>query len=463
MDGAGSSPDGKFARAYLRDSPSPRLMLPFAVPIGMACIIAALPIHPVQAVPAFTDQTGQPCQACHVGGFGPQLTPFGREFKLEGYTLRTKASLPLSAMAVASYDHTKKNQAPPLDGIQPNDNVPFDQGSIFLAGGVGNHFGGFAQLTYDGIGKSWAWDNLDVRAVTRGKLFGADTVFGLTLNNSPTVQDAWNTTPAWAFPYTGSDALPGPAAPPLIDDALAQNTLGLSAYAWIGQKFYAEVGAYTSPAAGTLSWLGADPADPGNVHGLAPYGRLAWQQQAGGGTLEIGVFALKAQIDPGRDTTSGFTDHYSDLGLDASWQKSLGRDTLSAEGRYIHEAKELEASCALGMIGDGSTPACANVRLNEWRGDVSYHWHGKLGATLGAFWITGDRNSDLDQGNAASPDSNGVIAQLDYSPWGDGKGPLGKRMNLQLGVQYTAYGKFDGASASASDNNSLRLYSWLAF
>jgi hypothetical protein len=41
------------------------------------------------AVPAFALQTGQPCTACHIGGFGPQLTPFGRTFKLEGYTMRS--------------------------------------------------------------------------------------------------------------------------------------------------------------------------------------------------------------------------------------------------------------------------------------------------------------------------------------------------------------------------------------
>ena len=38
---------------------------------------------PAQALPAFATQTGQPCQACHVGGLGPQLTPFGRNFKIK--------------------------------------------------------------------------------------------------------------------------------------------------------------------------------------------------------------------------------------------------------------------------------------------------------------------------------------------------------------------------------------------
>ena len=39
------------------------------------------------ALPSFAQQTGQPCVTCHVGAFGPQLTPFGRALKLGGYTL----------------------------------------------------------------------------------------------------------------------------------------------------------------------------------------------------------------------------------------------------------------------------------------------------------------------------------------------------------------------------------------
>lgn len=231
------------------------------LPIGLALAAIALPSDRAEAVPAFAEQTGLPCQACHVGGFGPQLTPMGRDFKLNGYTMRSKGfNAPISAMLLASYTHTRADQNPPPDGVShPNDNLVFDQGSIFLAGGIGQHFGGFAQFTYDGVGKTWAWDNLDLRAVTKGRLLGQDAVFGLTLNNSPTVQDAWNTVPAWGFPYTDTAVSGTPGAAPLIDGGLAQNTLGLSAYAWIGQKFYLEAGGYTSPAAGTLSWLGTDP------------------------------------------------------------------------------------------------------------------------------------------------------------------------------------------------------------
>src|SRR6516165_1323784 len=89
-----------------------------------------------QALPAFAAQTSQHCTACHVGGFGPQLTPLGREFKIEGYTLRngTEFTVPVSVMTVASYLHTAKDVAfPPAPGYGANDNLAVDKQSVFLA------------------------------------------------------------------------------------------------------------------------------------------------------------------------------------------------------------------------------------------------------------------------------------------------------------------------------------------
>jgi len=49
-----------------------------------------------EAVPAFARQTGLACVACHVSF--PELTPFGRFFKLTGYTLTNNKTIPLAAM-----------------------------------------------------------------------------------------------------------------------------------------------------------------------------------------------------------------------------------------------------------------------------------------------------------------------------------------------------------------------------
>ena len=60
----------------------------------IALSLAASTAH---AVPSFTRQTGVACEQCHTVAYGPALTPYGRQFKLNGYTWGTSA-LPLSFM-----------------------------------------------------------------------------------------------------------------------------------------------------------------------------------------------------------------------------------------------------------------------------------------------------------------------------------------------------------------------------
>src|SRR6185437_3575752 len=117
-------------------------LLSGSIILAGAALIGVVAAQPARAIPAFAQQTGQPCKSCHVGGFGPELTPFGREFKLGGYTLRAHASVPLAAMVIASWAHTQKAQVPPPEHLSRNDNAVVDQVSIFAAGGVGSHFGG---------------------------------------------------------------------------------------------------------------------------------------------------------------------------------------------------------------------------------------------------------------------------------------------------------------------------------
>jgi hypothetical protein len=58
---------------------------------------------------------------------------------------------------------------------------------------------------------------------------GKPLTYGAALNNNPTVEDLWNSTPAWGFPWAGPDATPGPIAAALIDGGLAQDALGVGA------------------------------------------------------------------------------------------------------------------------------------------------------------------------------------------------------------------------------------------
>lgn len=433
----------------------------------MGLVLAGLAAGRAAAVPAFAVQTGQPCSGCHVGGFGPQLTPFGREFKIGGYTTRTNSfNVPLSAMVVASYVSTQKGQAsPPAPSFRDNDNLALDQASLFLAGGVGSHFGGFVQATYDGVAKAFHWDNLDLRAVTTQTVKGVKMVLGISVNNAPSVQDAFNTLPAWGYPYTTSSLAPTPGAAPLIG-SLAQTTMGVTGYVWINSTFYAEAGGYQSPGATFLTRAGVDPADPGSIEGTAPYVRLAYNKDFGNQNLEVGGFWMSANLFPGLDRTTGMTDHYDDLGLDASYQLFAARhDVFTVNGRYTFETQAPDASRALGLASDRGEV------LRDLRLDASYYWHDQIGVTVSGFDTWGSRDDLIYAANRTlRPDSSGVSLQVDGTPFGDGKSPLGPRFNLRIGAQYTAYLSFDGASQdydgfgrSAAANNTFRVFAWFAY
>lgn len=431
-------------------------------------LLAVLAATPASAVPAFAQQTGLRCQACHIGGLGPQLTQFGRSFKMNGYTQRVSDAFtpPVSAMAVASFVNTAKDQAaPPADHYGTNNNVTLDEASIFLAGGIGDHFGAFSQFTYDGVGRAFGWDNLDVRAVDHLTMGGSDVLVGLTLNNNPAIEDPFNTLPAWGFPYTNSDLAPGPAAATIFDGGYEMAVLGTTAYAQWENGLYTEAGFYFTPGQHFLSAVGADEG-PGQIDGVAPYVRVAWQKDLeGNDNVEIGAFGFFPSFYPDNDKSTGRTDSYSDFGVDASYQ-FMGDETnvYTLNARYTHEEQDLNATHLLGGA------ARTSDTLDDFRIDGSYYWHDWIGASVQLFDTWGSRDPLLYADNRTfSPDSTGVRFQIDATPWGNDVSPLGPRFNMRVGLQYTLYTKFDGASRNydgtgrdAADNNTFRIFTWFA-
>ena len=145
---------------------------------------------PARALPSYARQTGQPCGTCHTDFAG--LTPYGRRFKINGYTNgggQYRTTLfpfddsidkqrpwvpPISMMATLGFTHTATDNAPPADPFAPNNNINFQPLSFFWGGAITDHIGAFAQVTYSGepsaagIGSdpfvhAWSWDNTDVR------------------------------------------------------------------------------------------------------------------------------------------------------------------------------------------------------------------------------------------------------------------------------------------------------------
>lgn len=434
---------------------------------GLAAIAvgaAFIPRH-AAAIPSFARQTGMECNACHTAY--PQLTALGRQFKLNSFSMSDGSNKypPIAFMAQPSFTHTQKSQP---GGAAPhfgdNNNFALSQASIFYGGKIYGRLGAFAQFTYSGVDRRFSIDNTDIRWSGEGDPGGADLVYGLTLNNNPAVEDMWNTTPAWGFPYAGSDLAPGPAAATLIEGGLGQQVIGLGAYADYDNLLYGQVAGYRQLSDRTQTTLGISPEGEDQLHGTMPYWRFAVEHDWGNNYLSLGTFGLVADTYPGRDKSSG-TDRRRDLGLDSEYQYSGDKQDVTVLLRWTHENADYNAGVLLGNTDN------AKDTLRSLNATVSYLYDKTYGLDLGYVATTGTADATLYGSATGSPDTNQYTVQFDYLPFNRDGGPSAwPWFNPKLIVQYTGYTKFDGskknydgAGRDAIDNNTLYVMVWTPF
>ncbi len=440
---------------------------------------------PAHALPSFARQTGQPCGTCHTDL--PGLTPYGRLFKIEGYTMgggKYRTTLfpdspdsakkeyvpPISMMSIIDFTHVQNPATfaaaglAPSPPFRPNDNVSLNTLSFFWGGAITDHIGAFWQGTYNPFG--WHWDNTDVRFADSGGIGSVPIVYGITANNNPTLQDPWNTTPAWVFPYQKSAFGAGFGPTPIIDGAFAQYVGSVGAYAYINDLVYLEGSVYRTLDATALNDLGVDPTLAGQFN-AAPYWRAAIEPHWGDNWLEFGTFGMAANVHP-YNTIAGGTgssatyfpqaDQITDIGFDTQYQYQGSNFWLTLRGSYIHEFQNLNASFPNGLAANPTNT------LNEARGYASLAYGNQNRVVLTGQYFTSWGTSDATLYAASptlSPDTKGWIAEIAYIPFIDSQAPGWPWFNVRIGLQYTAYTEFPGPGA-ASDYNTLYLYLWMA-
>ena len=461
--------------------------------IAATVLVAAAPA--ARAVPSFARQTGLACEACHT--VFPELTHFGRVFKANGYTLTNLKEVrdvsskkeqllelsttpPLSIMAQISYTQMQ-NTVPDIaaaPGISQNGTAGFPQQlSLFYAGEIAPHFGGMIQLTYADDSGTIGIDNTDLRFADEKVLPNIGTLtYGISLNNNPTVQDLWNSTPAWGFPYAASNANVSPLAGTAINGAFAQNIAGLTGYVFWNESLYLEAGGYRSAEQGVTNQLtgGAGPLDgtaSNVIQNIAPYWRAAYEHDWDRNNLEVGVYGFSPKVLPGSSTGAPVPlnapyNRFSDVAEDLQYQYIGEEHIFSLLATHIHENMTLNYSYTVN-----NTAANLSDNLNQTQIAATYYYRRKFGGTLQYFSINGSSDSLLYPQNApggpgvitsanGSPETNGWTAELDYLPW----------LNVKVSAQYTWYNKFnggstnyDGAGRNASGNDTLYLLLWFAF
>jgi len=436
-----------------------------AIPVLLVFLFPAVNPPKALAVPSYARQTGLACSGCHYAP--PELNPAGRRFKLLGYVDRgddTKtvkadgnksraaldllSSLPLSVMLETSFTSTKSPVPTTQNG---NFELPQDI-SLFLSGAWTSHVGSFLQMTYETDGDHFTSDNTDIRYANKTKWSGKELVYGLDLNNNPTVEDLWNDTPAWGYPWTASTVAPTPSASPILNGALAQDVAGFGGFAMWDNHFYVNAELYRS------EHVGGPQPNPGtgftyNIRGLAPYWRVAWQQLTAKTQYEVGAYGMHMQSTP--NAITGLEDDYTDWAVDTQIDRTVFRkDVLSFRATYIRENSDLLASFAAGAA------SVRNHNLNTLLTNAEYHFGNRVTGTFGWFYTGGTADALLYALGAVSGSANGdpkgagYIANVSYWPW----------QNLQLAAQYTGYTTFnggtknyDGSGRSASANNTVYL------
>jgi hypothetical protein len=526
-----------------------------------------------KAVPSFARQTGQPCATCHTNF--PELTPYGRRFKLGGYTATGGTepweAPPIAAMVLPTFTKTKVQQdTPPTNtGGYPdahvNDNFIMQQASLFYGGKIYDNLGAFIQGTYDKADQRTFLDNTDIRYTRTANIGGVDAIFGLTANNNPTVQDVWNTTPAWGFPYVAATL--GPAfSPPLtqVEGSWAGTTVGTGAYVFLNDMLYLETSFYHPMSKGMTGALGyacgynsdyiqnvqawagyAYPSPTGGVPvpawqpytqnpqnytiacssstlaNASPYWRVALEKNWGEHSLMIGAFGFYPAVLPGRVIGYG-VDYYRDIGLDAQYQYISGVHALTLQLTRITEMQNLQGTYAQGIASQfiaanptllniyGLPPFPGNASSNpmnyllSFKATAGYTWDHTLSGYVSYFHVSGSPDFTL-YGNAmlgwlaggggsagpvpypnsgpsavGLPNGAGLIFDFAYMPFSKGGPEAWPWANAKIGVSYTHYLSMYGGTSnfdangiyyngsswrthSATDNNTLFFYTWIAF
>jgi len=425
-----------------------------------------------------------------------------------GYTIGER-SIPLSAMAVASVSrvaNTSKSDDSAADFQKSGSLIPATA-SLFVAGKISDNIGIFSQITFDPYATQSAdgqfhghsnADNIDIRFADQ--IIGQDSslIFGVSANNNPSVTDPWNTTAAW-MQYV---PVPSPTSSRFVDGnapypsfGSGGNIAGVSAYAFWNRKLYAEVGGYgTSRGLFSFMSAGLSNANTTKLQGLNPYWRLTYTFDWAAHNLMLGATGMQSRVydDPLNTADPSTLHHFRDLGVDAQYQYLLDPHTVTAQFALTANRHQMPASLANQPVAfvNANGKALANTNAQDTdhvlRMKATYTYQARYGASLGFFQLTGSADTayltaGYDPGSGTINQDPSATAPSVRAVDGNATGKPTMRgwtvetfwmpiQNLRFGVQYTAYGQFNGAShnydgfgRNASDNNTLWLSVFFAF
>ena len=373
-----------------------------------------------QAVPAFARQTGQNCVACHAGGQFPELTPYGRMFKLTGYTIGER-TLPLSVMGVLTANKVKVND--PAQGTTRTDRRSSTPPACssperFPTTSADSRRSPITTTTsQDPDTGAWAGhsgsDNLDIRYADHLIDANRDLVYGFTLHNNPGVQDVFNSAPAWGYGVVPGSTGAGDGLTPMLDGGLAQQVAGIGAYAYWNKTVYAELTGYRT-GDGVFSFMTQGNGGQINIKGTNPYVRLALTKEWGPHNVMVGLTHLNVHQ---------YTDQTDPLRTDRPLPRHRHRRPVPVSARSLHGHRDGHPHPRKHRLRYGGMDPDT---VNSLRAKTSFTYQAKYGATLSYF--------DLTNSSGTQQSERGWTPEVFWTPV----------QYVRLGMQYTMFNKDEG-------------------
>lgn len=409
------------------------------------------------AIPSFARQTGLSCSTCHT--VFPHLTPFGRTFKLHGYTT-TSAKL-IKALKTYFKDDTVSSKRVALQishipmvsvriasrwndqaggGLVPRGPVTGGQGfmstpegygsndvlnilagsSLYIAGEITPNMGTFLEFGgVDDQGGSFGMGMFDLALVSKDHTLAGDNfVYGIRAEDGLGAGDPSNTVGTWGL----TASLMGLSTHNTLFDAGTAMMEGGELFAMLGNFYkgglYASIGAYRpsmdqtmdSYVQGSLAGNGSFDGTNGAANG---YLRLSYYLPPIGNNLytEIGTFGYVGSLNMTATQLAAladprYVDHYSDYGVDLQAQYIGNKNLVELFALFQNQRDGAFYGIDefTGLPGNGEAVSRQGLGVK-----ADYYYDGTIGCYAKYLYQTSAQLKDMNL-------SGGIIG-VSYFPW----------------------------------------------
>ena len=397
-----------------------------------------------QAIPAFARQTGSVCADCHAGsygagGTGPNLTPYGIRFKLNGFTDTDGNGTKIPVSGQLTETHTAPARGP--------SNSALTEADLYLAGRITDQVGGYVKVEADRTGPgtyNTKLSNLDLRFVAKElKLRGKPLTLGVSVNNSPGFDD-----PIAILPAAASLGPPGGQGPTgtLLNlssaNAPANRLIGASVYGLYDSNWYGELGTYQSLPTSQQDHLGYNiSGDPGKLSDTG-YFRFAYMKDLKRQFFSVGVVGLTTKRQLPRTAPA---DNFTDLGYDLSYQFLGNRENI-VQLSYVNILEKRKY---------GSTPTNPSLPglialprgvLHDETLSITYTFKQAYGMQLAHLESNATRDA-VRYAPFGNPDTTANLISLFWTPFGRDNSFI-SIANLKLAATWFRFTRFNGATSN---------------